>query len=638
MSGMSGKRISRSAGSSRNKTRIEKILAEQSKVSGAPPRGRGKRATGGGLKESLVSSLVPGSGADVNATPSFFGSSALADRKTQKRTTKRRPGDKPRGSKNTGRPRSEEPRARPSRKGSGARRVPFTVSRFDGGKDDAPRGRKSRLPRALEAKARKRANASHRARAARAAAKADKALEIADETIAAPLPERRDEAAISAIEQMQAQRRADLESYLLNLATKTDSAGKPLFAELAGDAQEDADQDQDDDMPAAPPMPESEPVDIKRLLKRVEREFLASYPEYTGVIKLKDGTKLNPLTKIGDFAAEIDALLSRVGEADSMGGTGLGFQMDTSEQRGLDKLDVKLSKLRAMRPRTQTAEISDKARRFLHDLRVAMRRERDTNSDGTAAASSSIIGTDHTLLNEVSRSVVRLERAWEGESKPQVNRTQIAKLVEQGRRELGGVFLTEGAGDDVGFSTGAAARPARSAAAEAPNSLDEEELREYGGMKGIMMAMRRKDEMKEYFPEKDLRHRPIDSELSFLDASMRTLADADAARKAIAQAHAAPESHRKALEESKALPPVRTGRVPVPQPARDSVPAALGKPVQASRVAPAQAPPKPKPYVGGALGAELVGRPEDLVSKAKTLLGSVGAKYKQLKALEKYDL
>eukprot|EP00954_Amorphochlora_amoebiformis_P016640 1306550-Amorphochlora_amoeboformis.AAC.1 len=398
-----GRRPPRLPGSTRNKTRIEKVLAEHKGGQGSEKEGRRRSKRRDKPSSDLVKRIV-----DENLSssdgPKFFAGTVLEGKfkpmntrkKSKEQIQRRRPKSEgypktkklPHKIRSSSSRRSNESSSsnhRETSKRKNGKKIPTLKSGKDFGSPRVEGGGTMR----------------------RRECESSRQGQLKDK-----LPE------ISQIEMEQERRRKELESYLAELKIRQEEAGDPGDRQLALVA---INKDGDEESISEPSRalidkkkgnrqvvlatkgkaPEKR-LNVRKFLKGVERKFLANYPAYCGTLCLKGGEELGKLTKIDGFSAKIDSLLQNIGSLDALGGSNMGFQPVAAEQEALDDLDAKINRINKMRDNSRTADLVDRARKLVHDLKIQMRRSASANGFGTDSFSPSQNGVDRAKLDSVT--------------------------------------------------------------------------------------------------------------------------------------------------------------------------------------------------------------------------------------------
>mmetsp|Transcript_25013 Transcript_25013/g.34825 ORF Transcript_25013/g.34825 Transcript_25013/m.34825 type:complete len:681 (+) Transcript_25013:295-2337(+) len=668
------RRASRSVGASRNKTRIEKILSQQKELKAKP---QGKRAERKKLsktnsqKMTLVSSIVEGIG-KKEVDPQFFGNSALKTHNSafwgnKNKYARPRSNEKPR-------PRSEEIPRRKHKTSTSTYKAPTTSSLVQWSDPKPEKGKaayrtnsgshiedmylqlelelggnesSSQNNKKVESKVQARVsscpkkikkgkgkggrtgsrNGKQSSRKGSASGKEARSKElVVSETSSVDAAQSID---LRQIEEMQEKNRLELEQYLFSLSTKTDLDGKPLAQAVvaaleenktsnkdkgesnlsilgkSANLKEDGEGEADTSKALIPSVQSAKPLNVKKILKKIEKEFALTYPAYDGTVVLRDGQKVGKVSVIDDFGARIDELLTKLGDIGTMGGTGMGFVPLKPEQESLDKLDVRLEKLRAMKPNSRPSEISNKAKMLLKKLKS----EKNNFLDG-----DQVLATGRTLMTELSSGMSTVQ-SGDIEISPAV----VRRLVDEGKRELGKTFLTQGSSSDLLETQRRGKKKGPSRKMIAPpeekitcKTLDPEIEETYGGYSNLMQALKKGQSLKDYHPEVDLTRRRIEGGLNHLDHAIELLQDSEFLKKSFTQA-CAPESHKDQLANSKDLPPIRDPRQLTPRLDASST-------ITQSRI------------------QEIDNTANGLVTKMKNLMGNMDKKMRSLKEQASYDL
>uniref|UniRef100_A0A7S4E121 Uncharacterized protein n=1 Tax=Lotharella globosa TaxID=91324 RepID=A0A7S4E121_9EUKA len=587
-----GSRSSRSAGSTRNKTRIERILAQHQDAKPKKQRSDSKKVSS---RQALINKIL-GDVVIKDGKPRIFDSVLSGSMKSLKygartngRLSKYRP-SRPHSEENR-RPKSEENRklkrqtsksSSSSHRGKGTKSKASISSRsttqtdlFQQLQDELEGGSKkyeiSCKPGKPKSKGKRKHSGKPKKSETRAIASSKKKNLVPQHAPLDSLYFTRPN--FSDIDKQQEERRAELESYLENLEGKTGADGKTIgehLKSLDGEESKHESKADDDDEPENQVQVvmfnnPAKPMKVKEFLKKVEREFSIGFPEYTGEIQLSDGSKLGRLTQIEDFGATIDNLLQRLGDVKTLDGTGMGFQFSDRERESIDRVDVKIEKLRAMRPDAKTAEMSDKARRFLHSLRTYKAKEKKKQKkDG-------ILGTDRSLLNELSKGMPTMEAAWK---KIKIDRAVLEDLVENGKKELGKTFMTQNSArvhsareppsSSRSTQSQAVSKTSRGSSdnpSKAPESwehvkLDPDIEKDLAQYPNLISAIKKGTTLTNYYPEVNLAKRPMCA-LVHLESALEGLKDPNSGRRSDLQPHVS-ESHKIPLASDQPLPPLKT--------------------------------------------------------------------------------
>eukprot|EP00466_Bigelowiella_natans_P016526 jgi/Bigna1/132898/aug1.19_g7606 len=567
----------------KKKTRIERILSEQKDLI---PEYKEKCTKAGTAnmklsKMQLISSIVDCVGKN-KGLPTFFGNSALKKEASSKRELSYRQNKAhPRGPSR--RPKSEET---PQRGKFNKRSIASSGAKTKEKKASNDEWLRSSSKLNVKLSRTEKTKASHknssRKRSSRTEIRTKKIpdppkdgiISINSEESTGGSDQREDitleetlarDIGISEIEKLQEQRRKELREYLTSLergegndlqSLNTGNALAPTEAEKKKiqtvstknankKSSRTGQRDTDTSKTLVNEKANSKPLNVAKLLKRIEEKIAQTYPKYEGVVSLKDGFTYQKMTPIEDFGTRIDSLLSQIGNPESLGGSGMGFIPENSDMENMDRIDVQLKQLQALKSNSRPLEISERAQQLIKKLKASQKSGKD---DG-----SLLLGTDRSALGTLKKGMLKVQ-SQEVSLDPSV----VQNLVAESRRELGSVFLTQSSGSSQNVLK-------RNTQSEKQSSMDDSDGKSeidpevevlVDGYNNLKQALQKGKNLEDYYPDVDLTKRRMDDSLVHLNEAMHILKDSKTVKNAVLQAHA-PESHQQPLASSKSLPPLR---------------------------------------------------------------------------------